>query len=224
MLGPGSYDPTFLTGPAANAKVGPDSGLSWVREPDRRQLPFASTAVQRGGAPGGGPEAWTRPITADVEFSHAADLELTSSAGNLNRMIYSTAPGASGSRWTEAAREPPYWHIKQRAYCITANGEPRHRDEGLDHIGIALDQNTIAKDVRSSPRKYAAQFDSQSPSRPPPGGGRHEGTPEGLGPGSYTVHEDVQCGGIKVFREQWRPSSMFAGRVGGKYANVGDTF
>ena len=85
-------------------------------------------------------------------------------------------------------------------------------------------RHTLEKTVKTSARRYAPQFISEQAARPPPGGGRHTGTPEEVGPGTYTVHDDVQCGGIKVFREQWRPSSMFAGRVGGKFANVGDDF
>lgn len=136
VLGPGSYDPTFMTGPAADAKVGPDSGLSWVRDPARRHTPFVNTSPQRGGAPGGGAEK--PPLTADVELAHAADLEMTSSSRSLNSMLYSTSPGAFGSSWGGTPRSPPFFHVKQRPYCITHGGEPRDRDEGLDHLGLGL--------------------------------------------------------------------------------------
>ena len=94
-------------------------------------------------------------------------------------------------------------------------GESRDRSEGLD-LFYENERSTIRYRVSETPRKYASAFHPVT-TRPP--SSKHQQLPS-LGPGSYTMHDDCSCGGITRMRENFRPSAVFAGRVGGKFAHL----
>ena len=102
------------------------------------------------------------------------------------------------------------WQSRPYSFGV---GECRDRSEGLDTY-YDNSSNTMQHRGSATPRKYASAFQQ--------GTGRTSGQRKepNLGPGSYTIHDDCSCGGIIRGREMFRPSSVFVGRVGGKYAHL----
>ena len=137
------------------------------------------------------------------------------------RSIFSTAPGTGGQRWTASPRGPPYFHTPSRPYSfgveVPRSASMTLRDDGLDEI-YDQTRGTLDEGLRTSGRRYASAFTAGLPRLKP----MAKGLP-GLGPGSYTLPEDAMCGGVRVLREPFRPTSNFAPRVGGKFAHLGDS-
>jgi len=170
VLGPGTYDP---------------KRSSEFTETDKQLSSFSNTLPQRTGA---------KAFTSDIDLAHGKDPGNT--ALLLNKALHSTAPGASGQRWTKSPRKEPYFH-PQRI-----------------NVDVYYDQerNTVDQSVKQSGRQYGSSFHTGvsrlSQTR--------MGTSQNLGPGSYNDTFPV----TSSVREPFRNSSTFAPRVGGKFAHV----
>jgi len=154
------------------------------------------------------PSMWSQPTTraspafankvaqrANSSRSIAADLEYDQSNLKL-----SSSMGDGLQKWTASPRDAPYFDTR-----------PRHRElmPGLDEFR-AMEFNSMARHVQSVPRRYAASFSSKLPRTVAPK------SDNSLGPGSYDVHLDCACGGIRA-EESYSPSRVFAPQVGGRY-------
>ena len=133
--------------------------------------------------------------TVDLDYSQAND------AGQLS----SVAATMGRQRWSHAPLKPAFFDYKPALAAAAAN-TPFY---GMENKTMSTSQ---------SHRRYAAVFHSKVPAPWSIVGGE-----SALGPGSYEVIPDVNCGGIR-HEERPGPSRMFVPRVGGKFAMVGGGF
>ena len=152
---------------------------TWIRVPAKKSPAFANTMSQRG--------SQFRPCAADLEYDQPA------------AQLAAVAARKSRQKWTDSPRSAPYFDTR-----------PRHRElmPGLDEF-YAMDVNSMGRQAKAVPRRYAAVFSSKLPARP------LLKSESDLGPGSYNVNE-CTCGGLRV-EEPRSPSRVFAPHVGGKY-------
>uniref|UniRef100_A0A7S2HSV8 Uncharacterized protein n=1 Tax=Haptolina brevifila TaxID=156173 RepID=A0A7S2HSV8_9EUKA len=187
ILGPGSYDP---------------NPPRWLRDVGRNSTVFASTRKQR--------EPLLQSTSSEIDLMHTEDVE----SMQLNT-LFSTSPGASGQRWTASPRTAPYFHARSRPYSFGRDAPRGARDRDLGHDQYyAMESRTMSDMLKGAPRTYNTAFRSKLPMRLPVT--QKGGTPIEVGPGSYSEHEEVCCGGIRVEGRRG-PSSCFAPAVGGRY-------
>jgi hypothetical protein len=80
---------------------------------------------------------------------------------------------------------------------------------------------TLDERVKRSGRHYAATFRTSAQRLKPLA--NKTAVPDTIGPGSFSLPHEATYTGLKRQLEPFRPSSVFAPRCGGKFANVGDS-
>lgn len=201
VLGPGSYDPML---PADFQK---SDAISRAGSSFRSKRPQRPT---------------NRAFTADIDLAHG---DGANNAAHLNSSMFSSSPGSAGNKFSASLRKPPNFHIESKPYPFGVFGDPRHRAAGIDNV-YDQERDTMDAKVAGSARAYAASFHTVQPRLSAPGA---VNVPAGtlisetykrthLGPGGYKLPAGVTCS--VVVREPFRSSSVFAPRVGGKFAHV----
>ena len=132
--------------------------------------------------------------------------EAASAVSTLNRAVYMTAPGATGQSFGKQPR------FAEASASTRFPGQDAWYDSGS-----ASGLGTVTRSMEETSRLYASPFTKGVPARPKLTASGSAGT---LGPGSYSISDDVACGGIVRMRETFRPTASFHDTVGGKFGST----
>lgn len=189
-----------ILGPGSYDPV--DERLEWTHDADRKLSSFASSRPNRQ------MNKYFDVHSRRLE-ENAKDVVLdTPNSDRLNRSVFPTAPG---SRSLPLGRTTRFGGSHEKMF----RGQEMFYDSG-SKSGVG----TLSRSLKQTSRHYASSFTLGVPARKPLATASSAGT---LGPGQYTIRDEVHAGGITRARESWnRPTSNFAPRVGGKFGHVQD--